>query len=64
MTQKSCQRDTIKSLENEIDKYNLRKKEFEDDVDIILESFVAANNDLNQLVCWNCLLKYIVFLKT
>lgn len=41
----------------------MRKKEIEDEADFILESYKAANNDFNQRVCSNCLLKHNVFLK-
>lgn len=49
--QKNYQIETMKSLENEINKLNLRKKDFEIDASTIMEEFELAKNKLNQIVC-------------
>lgn len=49
--QKNYQLETMKSLENEITKLNLRKKDFETDVSTIMEEFEQAKNRLCQMVC-------------
>lgn len=48
--QSSHQSETIKSLDFEINKCNLRKKELETDVITIMKDFEIAKNDLNELV--------------
>lgn len=50
--QRSYQCETIKLLQNEINKCNLRKKELEDDVANIMMNFETTKNALNQSVCF------------
>jgi len=50
--QSSHQSEIIKSLEFEINKCNLRKKELETDVISIMKDFEIAKNDLNELVSY------------
>lgn len=50
--QSSHQTEIMKSLEFEINKFNLRKKELENDVISIMKDFEIAKNDLNELVCY------------
>lgn len=48
--QSSHQSETIKSLDFEINKCNLHKKELENDVITIMKDFEFAKNALNELV--------------
>lgn len=48
--QRTYQCETIKSLQNEISKYNLHKKELEDSVADIMHNFEKTKNDLNKKV--------------
>jgi len=48
--QSSHQSETIKSLEFEINKCNLRKNELKTEVITIMKDFEIAKNDLNELV--------------
>lgn len=48
--QSSYQSETIKSLDFDINKCNLRKKELETDVITIMKDFEFAKNALNELV--------------
>lgn len=48
--QSSYQSETIKSLEFEINKYNLYKSKLEMDVITIMKDFELAKNALNELV--------------
>lgn len=48
--QSSHQSETIKSLDFEINKCNLRKKELETDVITIMKDFEFSKNALNELV--------------
>jgi len=50
--QSSHQTEIIKSLEFEINKCNLRKKELETEVLSIMKDFEIAKNDLNELVSY------------
>lgn len=49
--QRHYQLETMKSLENEITKLNLRKEDFETDVSTIMKEFEQGKNKLFQLVC-------------
>lgn len=51
MKQNSLQCETIKSLENEMKKCNMRKQELEADVLTMIENFEVAKKSLNAIVC-------------
>jgi hypothetical protein len=59
--QNNLQCETIKSLENEIKKCNMRKQELEADVLTMIEHFQIAKNSLTKIVCIQIIYLFIFF---